>query len=180
MLPTPSGRRRPFVLQTTKRTGRRKLSGSQRCFGMRVLVTGGGGFIGSHAVERLCRLGHEVRILDNFSTGSRANLVSFLDDVELIEGDIQATNARTLPFAGARWCFTKRRCPRSRSVQDPLTSNAANVVGTLHILLAARGTTFGASCSRPRSRRKDPRGHAVRRLAERLRDALQPRDRSTL
>ena len=57
---------------------------------MRILVTGGAGFIGSHITERLVVLGHEVRILDNFVTGRRCNVQELLGDVELFEGDIQS------------------------------------------------------------------------------------------
>jgi len=52
------------------------------------LVTGGAGFIGSNIVERLVNEGYEVRVLDNFSTGRRENIVHLLDKIELIEGDI--------------------------------------------------------------------------------------------
>jgi nucleoside-diphosphate-sugar epimerase len=90
-------------------------------------------------VERLCRLGHEVRILDNFSTGSRANLVSFLDDVELIEGDIQSYARANAAVRGCEVVFHQAALPSvPRSVQDPLTSNATNVVESLNVLLAAR------------------------------------------
>src|ERR1043166_7126808 len=96
---------------------------------MRVLVTGGGGFIGSHLAERLLRDGHDVRVLDNFSSGRRDNLLPFADDIELVEGDIQSydrvAHQAALPAV-------------PRSVQDPLTSNASNVIGTLNVLLAAR------------------------------------------
>jgi nucleoside-diphosphate-sugar epimerase len=53
------------------------------------LVTGGGGFIGSHLVESLVNLGQDVRVLDNFLTGKRENLNAFIDKIELIEGDIR-------------------------------------------------------------------------------------------
>ena len=57
---------------------------------MKALVTGGAGFIGSHLVSRLIREGHDVRVLDNFSTGSRSNLAALGDSVDLVEGDIQS------------------------------------------------------------------------------------------
>jgi nucleoside-diphosphate-sugar epimerase len=53
---------------------------------VRVLVTGGAGFIGSHLVERLVWEGHDVRVLDNFATGRRENLLPVRDEFELIEG----------------------------------------------------------------------------------------------
>jgi hypothetical protein len=53
--------------------------------GVQLLVTGGGGFIGSHLVERLVRDGHRVRVIDNFTTGHRRNLQPFLDEIELVE-----------------------------------------------------------------------------------------------
>ena len=55
----------------------------------RVLVTGGGGFIGSNLVRGLLERGERVRVLDNFSTGNRANLVE-LDDVEIVEGELRS------------------------------------------------------------------------------------------
>jgi UDP-glucose 4-epimerase len=54
------------------------------------LVTGGGGFIGSHLAERLCRDGYRVRVLDNFATGQRENLLHLDDEIELVEGDVQS------------------------------------------------------------------------------------------
>jgi nucleoside-diphosphate-sugar epimerase len=53
------------------------------------LVTGGGGFIGSHLVDRLLELGHGVRVLDNFATGRRQNLAHCLADIDLVEGDLR-------------------------------------------------------------------------------------------
>ncbi len=55
----------------------------------RILVTGGAGFIGSNLSEALLEMGHEVRVLDNFSTGKRENLAAVADDVEVVEGDIR-------------------------------------------------------------------------------------------
>ncbi len=105
----------------------------------RVLVTGGGGFIGSNLVRRLLVEGHEVRVLDNFSTGNRANLADVLDDVELVEGDIQSYERAHSAVRGVEIVLHQAAMPSvPRSVQDPLTSNAVNVVGTLNVMLASR------------------------------------------
>jgi len=106
---------------------------------MTFLVTGGGGFIGSHIVERLLHDGRGVRVLDNFATGQRANLVPFLDDIELVEGDLQSYERAHNAVRGCEGVFHQAALPSvPRSVQDPLTSNASNVIGTLNVLLAAR------------------------------------------
>jgi nucleoside-diphosphate-sugar epimerase len=106
---------------------------------MRTLVTGGGGFIGCHLVERLLREGHQVRVLDNFATGHRANLLPVLDEIELIEGDIQSYERVHNAVRGCEVVFHLAALPSvPRSVQDPLTSNASNVIGTLNVLLTAR------------------------------------------
>ena len=105
----------------------------------RVLVTGGGGFIGSHLVERLLRDGHSVRVLDNFATGRRENLLPFLADIELVEGDLQSYERANIAVRDIEMVLHQAALPSvPRSVQDPLTSNASNVIGTLNILLAAR------------------------------------------
>ena len=106
---------------------------------MQLLVTGGGGFIGSHLVERLVRDGHRVRVIDNFTTGHRRNLSPFLDDIELVEGDLQSYERASAAVRGCEIVLHQAAMPSvPRSVQDPLTSNAANVIGTLNVLLAAR------------------------------------------
>src|SRR5262245_45750287 len=105
-----------------------------------VLVTGGAGFIGSHLVERLLAEGHRVRVLDNFSTGSRDNL-SFARGnrrLEVIRGDLRNRETVERAVRGAATVFHQaamRSVPRS--VADPLGCNAANVTGTLHILHTA-------------------------------------------
>lgn len=106
---------------------------------MRALVTGGAGFIGSQLVGELCAHGHEVRVLDNFSTGHRANLAALAGDLELVEGDIQSYERVHNAVQGCEVVFHQAALPSvPRSVQDPLTSNAANVIGTLNVLLSAR------------------------------------------
>ena len=103
------------------------------------LVTGGGGFIGSHLVRRLLRDGARVRVLDNFATGRRSNLAEVLDEVELIEGDLQSYERVHNAVRGCEVAFHLGALPSvPRSIQDPLTSNATNVIGTLNVLLAAR------------------------------------------
>jgi nucleoside-diphosphate-sugar epimerase len=106
---------------------------------MRVLVTGGGGFIGSHLAAHLVSRGHEVRIIDNFATGRRSNVVALSPEVELVEGDIQSYERVHNAVVGCEVVLHQAALPSvPRSVQDPLTSNATNVTGTLNTLLAAR------------------------------------------
>jgi nucleoside-diphosphate-sugar epimerase len=105
----------------------------------RVLVTGGGGFIGSHLASRLLERGYRVRVVDNFATGKRSNVRGLGDDVELVEGDIQSYERVNRAVAGCNVVFHQAALPSvPRSVQDPLTSNATNVIGTLNVLLACR------------------------------------------
>jgi nucleoside-diphosphate-sugar epimerase len=102
-----------------------------------VLVTGGGGFIGSNLVRALLERGDEVRVLDNFSTGNRANLDGL--DVDIVEGELRSyervhnavRKTEIVYHLGALGSVP-------RSVQDPLTSSAVNIEGTLNVLLAAR------------------------------------------
>jgi nucleoside-diphosphate-sugar epimerase len=106
---------------------------------MKALVTGGGGFIGSHVAERLLHDGYDVRVLDNFSSGRRSNLLAFADEIELVEGDIQSYERAHTAVRGCDLVVHQAALPSvPRSVQDPLTSNASNVIGTLNLLLAAR------------------------------------------
>ncbi|HEY4098738.1 MAG TPA: SDR family oxidoreductase [Baekduia sp.] len=105
---------------------------------MRILVTGGAGFIGSHLAGRLLQEGHEVRILDSFATGRRENL-AVLDGVELVEGDVQSFERAHAAVQGCDMVLHQAALPSvPRSIQDPLTSAAVNTTGTLNVLLAAR------------------------------------------
>lgn len=103
------------------------------------LVTGGGGFIGSHVVAELLQRGHTVRILDNFSTGRRSNLDAVGGEVEVFEGDVRSYERAHNAVKGAGYVIHLAALPSvPRSVQDPLTTNEANITGTLNTLLAAR------------------------------------------
>jgi UDP-glucose 4-epimerase len=105
----------------------------------RSLVTGGAGFIGSNLVRALLEAGDDVRVLDNFSTGNRANLLRVDGDVEVIEGELRSYERVHAAVRGAEVVFHLGALGSvPRSVQDPLTSSAVNVEGTLNVLLAAR------------------------------------------
>src|SRR4029078_12910689 len=103
----------------------------------RVLVTGGAGFIGSNLVRALLERGDDVRVLDNFSTGNRANLEGL--DVDMVEGELRSYERVHAAVRGVDVVYHLGALGSvPRSVQDPLTSNAVNVEGTLNVLLAAR------------------------------------------
>ena len=106
-----------------------------------VLVTGGAGFIGSHLTEALLQEGHRVRVLDDFSTGKRENLIfdKKYPSLEIIEGDIRHLAICQKAMKGIEYVFHQAALPSvQRSVEDPLGSNAVNGGGTLNILFAAR------------------------------------------
>ena len=103
----------------------------------RVLVTGGAGFIGSNLVRALLDRGDEVRVLDNFSTGSRSNLEGL--GIEIVEGELRSYERVHNAVRGVDTVFHLGALGSvPRSVQDPLTSSAVNIEGTLNVLLAAR------------------------------------------
>jgi UDP-glucose 4-epimerase len=106
---------------------------------LRCLVTGGGGFIGSHVVDALLLEGHTVRVFDNFSTGDRRNLLHVDGALEVVEGDLRSFERVAHAMRGCELVFHLAALPSvPRSVQDPLTSSEVNVTGTLNVLLAAR------------------------------------------
>jgi len=109
------------------------------------LVTGGAGFIGSNLVERLLRDGHDVRVLDDFSTGRRGNLADVESwrgggaSFELIEGDVRDDATVRRAVDGREFVLHQAAMPSvPRSVADPVNSNEVNVRGTLLLLQAAR------------------------------------------
>jgi UDP-glucose 4-epimerase len=115
---------------------------------MTVLVTGGAGFIGSHLVRRLVAEHESVRVLDDLSTGRRANLEGC--DVALVERDL-ATDELGDVLDGVTTVFHLAAVPSvPRSVSDPLRSHHAAATGTLRLLEAARNAavrTFITSSS---------------------------------
>jgi UDP-glucose 4-epimerase len=103
------------------------------------LVTGGAGFIGSHLATALVERGDRVRVLDNFSTGSRQNLAHLGDKVQWIEGDVTDENVTARCVEGVDCIFHEAALASvPRSVRDPLATNAACVTGTVTLLDAAR------------------------------------------
>jgi UDP-glucose 4-epimerase len=108
------------------------------------LVTGGGGFIGSHIVRALLKAGHHVRVLDNFSTGKRENLADCLADIQLYEADIRDLSAIAEAVAGVDYVLHQAALPSvPRSIADPLAAHQVNEEGTLNLLLAARDAGVG-------------------------------------
>ena len=131
----------------------------------KVLVTGGAGFIGSNLCEKLLEIGAIVTVLDNFSTGHRHNIKSFLsnNNFSLIEGDIR--DLETCKNACANQDYVLHEAALGsvpRSINDPITSNDVNVGGFLNMLVAARdagvkrlvyaasSSTYGDSKSLPK------------------------------
>jgi UDP-glucose 4-epimerase len=147
----------------------------------RVLVTGGGGFIGSNLVRGLLERGDTVRVLDNFSTGNRRNLEGLEDDVEVVEGELRSYERVHNAVRGVEVVFHQGALPSvPRSVQDPLTTSAVTVEGTLNVLLAARdegigrvvfassSSVYGSAGSLPRTESQAPdpiSPYAVAKLA---------------
>ncbi len=105
----------------------------------KALVTGGAGFIGSHIVDRLLADGHEVVVLDDFSTGHRSNLPENHASLTIVEGDISDSEIVQQCMENIDWVFHKAAVASvPRTVNDPVGSSAVNYQGTLHLLEAAR------------------------------------------
>ena len=103
----------------------------------RCLVTGGAGFIGSHLAARLVALGHHVRVVDNLSTGNRANLAELEGNIEFLRGDLCETEVCRRAVAGMHVVFHVAALPSvPRSLKDPWASHAANVNATMRLLEA--------------------------------------------
>ncbi len=109
----------------------------------KMAVTGGAGFIGSNLAEYLLERGHELTVVDNFSTGRERNLSGwtdkFADRVQVLRFDINETSRLRRALEGAQYVFHQAAIPSvPRSVADPQATNLANISGTLSVLIAAR------------------------------------------
>src|SRR3989344_5374224 len=105
------------------------------------LVTGGAGFIGSNIVKKLLEKGESVRVVDNFSTGSKKNIEEFLTNpnFQLLEGDLTDISVAKDAVLGMDYVIHQAALPSvPRSIADPLKSNESNVTVTLNMLIAAR------------------------------------------
>jgi UDP-glucose 4-epimerase len=102
---------------------------------VRVLVTGGAGFIGSHLVDALVARGDDVRVLDDLSTGRAANVPA---EAEMLVGSITDQRLVRRAVSDIEIVFHQAALGSvQRSVKDPLATHAANVTGTLSLLRAA-------------------------------------------
>lgn len=134
---------------------------------MKVLVTGGAGFIGSNLCEHLLKEGHTVRCLDNFSTGKIENLLPLLeaypDRFKLVVGDIRNLEDCRKAVEGMEYVLHEAALGSvPRSIKDPVTTNEVNISGFLHMLVAVRdagvrrfvfaasSSTYGDSTSLPK------------------------------
>ena len=105
----------------------------------RYLITGVAGFIGSSIAHALVEQGHEVRGVDNLSTGRMENLAAIRNAVTFQLADIQDADAMRDACEGMDYVIHQAALASvPRSVKDPLTSHESNINGTLNVLLAAR------------------------------------------
>lgn len=124
---------------------------------MKVLVTGGAGFIGSNLCEHLLSQGHEVRCLDNFATGKSENILPLLANYpstfELMVGDIRRMEDCCKAVDGMEYVLHEAALGSvPRSIKDPITTNDVNIGGFLNMLVASRDAgikrfVFAASSS---------------------------------
>ena len=124
---------------------------------MKVLVTGGAGFIGSNLTEYLLSEGHKVRVLDNFATGHIENLLplfeQYPDSLQLQVGDIRNLVDCQKAVDGMEYVLHEAALGSvPRSIKDPATTNAVNIGGFLNMIIASRDAgikrfVFAASSS---------------------------------
>jgi len=131
----------------------------------KILVTGGGGFIGSNLIEVLLEKRNRIVCLDNFATGKRENLTAFLNNTNftLIEGDIRNLEDCKKAVAGVDYVLHQAALGSvPRSISDPIATDGVNIGGFLNMLVASRdagvkrfvyaasSSTYGNSKSLPK------------------------------
>src|ERR1019366_6930985 len=105
---------------------------------MKILVTGGAGFIGSNLTRRLIADGHEVTVIDNLSSGYQRN-IDAIPGVDFVQGDIRDENSVREVTAGRNVVFhLAASVGNKRSRDDPISDAGINVLGTLRVLEASR------------------------------------------
>ena len=113
----------------------------QKLKNVKVLVTGGAGFIGSNLIEDLLLHNNDVVCLDNFSTGHHKNIISFKENpnFKLIDGDIRSLADCKKSVEGVQIVFHQAALGSvPRSLNDPITTNQVNINGFLNMLIASR------------------------------------------
>ena len=102
------------------------------------LITGGAGFIGSHLSKRLVKEGHNVKVIDNFSTGFASNIDDIKNNIEIINGDIRDLDLIRKEMKNIDIVFHMAANPSvAESIVDPFTNHDINVNGTLFLLKSA-------------------------------------------
>lgn len=134
---------------------------------IKVLVTGGAGFIGSNLCEHLLENGYQVRCLDNFATGKWQNIIPLIErypeTFEMLVGDIRKLDDCRKAVEGVDYVMHEAALGSvPRSIKDPVTTNDVNIGGFLNMLVAARdagvrrfifaasSSTYGDSKSLPK------------------------------
>ena len=107
---------------------------------MKVLISGGAGFIGSHLVESMLADGYDVTVLDNFSTGRKENLAHLKSDrLKIYEEDISNFSGIKSYFESIDWVFhIAALADIVPSIENPIGYHNSNVNGTISVLEAAR------------------------------------------
>ncbi len=136
----------------------------------RYLVTGGAGFIGSNIAEELVRMGEEVVVLDDLSTGNMSNIEAFLADITFIEGDIRDGERVARALDGVDYVLHQAALASvPRSIENPVLVHDVNVNGTITLLersrvagvkclvYAASSSAYGDSETLPKNEKMQPR-----------------------
>lgn len=146
---------------------------------MRILITGGAGFIGHNLARRALAAGHDIRVLDDLSTGYRQNLDGL--DVDFREGSLLDVETVTSAVRGIdSVVHLGARGSVPRSIEDPLATHQANATGTLtlldqarraqvtHVMTASSSSVYGMNPALPKGEREWVRPmspYAVSKLA---------------